>query len=306
MNNFKNILVISVFTLASVRVLSQVADFDIDTNQICASLAGASKIVITNNSVPATGKVFSDYTYTWSIGGIKPYDKADVKFTQNLSAPGLYIIKLEMKLLPDNKLVRTKDTTFFARPYPNAWFSVADTFNLGALTYRFRSGKAPSDTITYNYTWRLDVSDVAIHNGAKEIRNKIQRDTLLVKFNSGSTSSHKMYLTVKDNFGCSDKFDTTFTVSEKLVVPKFFTPNGDNKNDYLMAETNGRDIYRFEVFTSRGQRIFSSKSTSIMWDGIIEDSGQPAPAGTYYYYIEPVGLTAKTKESGFFVLFREK
>jgi gliding motility-associated-like protein len=298
MRIIKNISFLLIATLIPVGIECQVANFDIDTNQVCASLANASKVVVTNLSVPATDKNFGDYTYSWTFGGAKSIDKADASFTQNLSAVGVLTFKLEMKY--DNKVVSSKDTSFFARPFPNAWFTVADTFSIAPLTYRFRSGKAPSDTIKYKYLWKLDNSNDTFAYQT----NIVKREVFVKTFST--TGLHKMSLFVNDNFGCKDRFDTTFMVSDKLEVPKFFTPNGDNQNDYLRVETNGREIYRFEVYTSRGQRIFSSESRSIIWDGLIEDSGQPAPPGTYYYFIEPVGSGGKAKASGFFVLFREK
>jgi gliding motility-associated-like protein len=123
-------------------------------------------------------------------------------------------------------------------------------------------------------------------------------------FGSGQVGYRTLRLTVSDWYGCAAQFDTTILIAPRLVVPKFFTPNGDGQNDYFYVQTNGKDLFRIEIFNSRGQRIFHSVSQNIIWDGIIETSGEPAPAGTYYYYIESTtGIPVKTK--GFFVLFRQ-
>jgi gliding motility-associated-like protein len=292
------LLLVFVYQLAT----SQVASFDIDTNQVCALVNGNSRFTITNNSIPAGNRIFSDYTYSWKIGSLNPFNKADASFQQNLTSPGVYNIRLEM--IYDNNVVSTKDSFFISRPYPNAWFIIADTFQVAPLTYRFRSGKSGTDTIAYNYVWKIDnkTDTFSFHPGVTG------HDLLIYTFDTTIVHSgrHRMRLYVSDTFGCKDNFDTTFIISDKLEAPKFFTPNNDNKNDYFFVETNGRDVYRFEIFTSRGQLIFKSESPSIMWDGIIEDSGQPAPPGTYYYYIEPINKGSMPKKTGFFVLFREK
>jgi gliding motility-associated-like protein len=316
MNNQKTILLLFILAWAGGCLFGQVADFQMNKTEACDSII----VTFTNKSLPSATSTINDYTFTWNFG--RPFTtsakdttiiKTDTtKFSFKFKKAGEHYITLSMAHNTKSSEKASVKDSIFVHPHPNAWFSVADTFQLGALTYRFRSGKAPTDTMTYKYIWRLnpdaksniiDTSTIAIHLNAKELRGKSHRDTLIRTFNTSGL--YRMYLIVSDNLKCTDKFDTSFHVSDKLVVPKFFSPNGDGKNDYFSIETNGRDVYHFEVFTSRGQRIFSSESPSIMWDGIIEDTGKPAIPGTYYYYIEPVN-GGNDKTSGFFVLFRDK
>jgi len=284
----------------------QVANFSMDTTMGCGSL----RVTFYNTSIPDAGESIDDYDFYWSFASSVRRDTARVSHVFNsLYRDTLIAVTLTMRHRNIEGKTALRRDTIRIRPLPNAWFQIVD-HPLDTLLYIFRSGKAPSDTIAYRYTWR-DVSanrTIRVHPNANAIEgtgaSRIRRDTLVHVFASNQVGYRTMRLTVTDWYGCSAQFDTTVLINRTLVVPKFFTPNGDGQNDYFYVQTNGKDTYRLEIFNDKGQRVFHSLSQSIMWDGIIETSGQPAPAGTYYYYIEAVtGIPARVK--GFFVLFRQ-
>jgi gliding motility-associated-like protein len=287
------------------KVKCQKADFKMDKVQGCDSLL----VTFFNTSTPDGGESVTDYNYYWSFDNSRKHDTASVRhlFVNNLNDTIIYIT-LTMRHKDIEGKEASKRDSIRLRPLPNAWFQIVD-HPLDTLLYTFRSGRAYSDTIKYRYIWRDVTANkiLAIHPDANALegsgKNKIKRDTLIHLFSSNQVGYRTIELKVSDWFGCSAHFDTTILISPKLVVPKFFTPNGDGQNDYFYVQTNGKDRYKLEIFNSRGQRIFHSSSQSIMWDGILENSGQPAPPGTYYYYIESLsGVPAVAK--GFFVLFR--
>lgn len=69
-----------------------------------------------------------------------------------------------------------------------------------------------------------------------------------------------------------------------LVVPKFFTPNGDSQNDLFQPQ--GFEFlsdYEISIFNRYGQLVKASKNQPINWDGSF--NGSPLPAADYWYRI---------------------
>ena len=293
----KKSLIIAILAFIAIISNAQTANFEMSRIQACDSFF----LRCYNKCTASDGSSVGDYTYTWNVEGNATITKKDTTFIRVwVKKPGVNKITLTMT---NNNITGEKASfsdAFLVRPKPNAWFTVADTFALGNLTYRIRTGKVPADSISYIYHYTLDGRPYISHGFQKE---KGKRDTTFMRFSA--PGEHAVVLTVRDWFGCAAQHDTAFYASDKLMVPKVFTPNGDNVNDYLFVETNGRDLYHFEVFNSNGLRVYHSESPSIMWDGIIEANGQEAPAGTYYYILEPKSSGGKAKTKGFFVLLRK-
>ncbi|MCX7985633.1 MAG: gliding motility-associated C-terminal domain-containing protein [Bacteroidales bacterium] len=299
-------LLMFILPLFDSSIRAQTAGFIMDTTMGCGSL----RVTFINTSTPDGGETLNDYDFLWSFASSTRRDTSRVSHTFNsLYKDTLIAITLTMRHKNiEGKTASFRDTIRI-RPIPNAWFQIAD-HPIDTLLYVFRSGKAPSDTIAYRYIWQDITANRVLrtHPNATAIETSgssiFRRDTLIHTFNSSQTGYRTLRLSVSDWYGCSAQFDTTILVSPTLVVPKFFTPNGDGRNDFFYVQTNGKDFYKLEIFNSRGQRIYHSIAQTIMWDGIIETSGQPAPAGTYYYYIESTsGIRAQAK--GFFVLLRQ-
>ncbi len=84
-----------------------------------------------------------------------------------------------------------------------------------------------------------------------------------------------------------------------LVIPKFFTPNGDNINDVFIAEGpkafNNNELFIFDRF---GKLLKNGRQDSAFWDGTF--NGQQLPAGNYWYRI----IVDETIYSGALVLKR--
>jgi len=70
-----------------------------------------------------------------------------------------------------------------------------------------------------------------------------------------------------------------------FVIPRFFTPNGDNYNDTFNLK--GIELFSTSevfIFDRFGKLLKSSKNTSFAWDGTFNNS--PLPTSNYWYVVK--------------------
>ncbi len=84
-----------------------------------------------------------------------------------------------------------------------------------------------------------------------------------------------------------DKTDCGVVTQEffHLVIPKFFTPNGDNVNDIF--ELDGLDVFTnvsFSIFDRYGNLIKFGNTNASFWDGSFQ--GKEMPPDDYWYFIK--------------------
>jgi gliding motility-associated-like protein len=93
-------------------------------------------------------------------------------------------------------------------------------------------------------------------------------------------------LTVTSDKGCTNSDQVFVKLLKSPVIPNVFTPNGDGKNDtWLIEHLNTYPGCVVEVFNRYGQIIFRSVGYNTPWNGTY--NGKEAPAGTYYYIVDP-------------------
>jgi len=304
MLSIKYISAVTFIVVGMTRLTGQSVSLHADVIERCDSIDVHFNIV-----TDLSGKTLQNYL--WKFGDGNPVTSNSTSVVKRYNSPGVYYASVEMRLT-DGSTVYSDTTRIFVRPKPNANFFVADTFKLGKLTYRFLSGKAPTDTIVYSYEWTLNPdssgSYLKIHAHANYVTpgpgiHYTKRDTLLYAF--AHSGADIMRLQVTDYFGCADTFQQRFFVSEELVIPQVFTPNGDGINDFFIVQTNGRTVFSFKVFSITGQLIFKSESPSIIWDGKMA-TGSDAVPGSYLYVIEAVSGEPVKRQAGFFMLLKER
>ncbi|APX99674.1 T9SS type B sorting domain-containing protein [Lacinutrix venerupis] len=100
-------------------------------------------------------------------------------------------------------------------------------------------------------------------------------------FSGLSDGSYTLY--VKDTNGCLEK-TIDFTIELKqFIIPKFFTPNGDNVNETWDIIDNKNEIKLTSIFNRYG-RLLTQLKTTKRWDGTY--SGELLPTSDYWYIIE--------------------
>ncbi|MFT4524355.1 MAG: gliding motility-associated-like protein, partial [Bacteroidia bacterium] len=98
------------------------------------------------------------------------------------------------------------------------------------------------------------------------------------------------YVTVTDEFGCTNTDSILVEVLPNITFPDGITPNGDDKNEFWVIDNidNYRDAI-VEVYNRWGQQMFVSEPGYPQpWDG--KYKGKDLPVGTYYYVIHSVDL----------------
>lgn len=87
---------------------------------------------------------------------------------------------------------------------------------------------------------------------------------------------------------------------EDMVLPNFFTPNGDGINDFWpIGDFGSTEIESIHIFDRYGALVFQIVENKRTWDGNL--NGNPLPSSTYWY----IALHESGKESrGYFSLKR--
>ena len=88
--------------------------------------------------------------------------------------------------------------------------------------------------------------------------------------------------------GCVDSLCQQIAFYPTVVVPNFFTPNGDMVNDVLEIQSTNADRLVQRVYNRWGQLVFETERPDIFWDGKVE--GKPAAAGVYFLELEASNL----------------
>jgi gliding motility-associated-like protein len=82
----------------------------------------------------------------------------------------------------------------------------------------------------------------------------------------------------------SDSVCISSIICGQYRLPNIFTPNGDQKNDFLIPfPYSGVESIDLQIFNRWGNLVFTSTDPDINWDGTMEGTGQNVSDGVYYY-----------------------
>ena len=94
-------------------------------------------------------------------------------------------------------------------------------------------------------------------------------------------------LTTISEYNCVDTLIKQLLITDyNLYIPNSFTPfsTNDQLNDIFRAYGIGVKTFKMEIYTRWGQRVFTSNSLEVGWDGTSKD-GKQMPVGVYIYNI---------------------
>ena len=110
-----------------------------------------------------------------------------------------------------------------------------------------------------------------------------------ISFHSYSdTGTYIIVLTTVSEYNCIDTLSKKLIITDyNLYIPNAFTPfsTNDQLNEVFKAYGFGVSLYKMEIYSRWGERIFTSDSLDYGWDGTAEN-GEQVPVGIYIYYIE--------------------
>jgi len=84
--------------------------------------------------------------------------------------------------------------------------------------------------------------------------------------------------------------ETIVEQEEVITLPNVFTPNNDGVNDYFEIAISDKSDFQIIVINQSNSVVFQSNSVNFRWDGRLQ-SGDPAPAGNYVYFISAKTLS---------------
>ncbi|WBX76673.1 T9SS type B sorting domain-containing protein [Tenacibaculum ovolyticum] len=109
-----------------------------------------------------------------------------------------------------------------------------------------------------------------------------------IQLNSGDiiTSSQIIYIYNVNsiNLECYSESSFNITIEQReLIIPTFFTPNNDNKNDNWIVKANNNHIKEIYITDRFGKIVSKIKPNTIGWNGLY--NGKQLPNNTYWYQI---------------------
>lgn len=108
---------------------------------------------------------------------------------------------------------------------------------------------------------------------------------------------------LKTKLGCDSVFQLTVKLTYELVIPPFFSPDGDGLNDtWVIKNLDGYPNSTVEIFDRYGRRVAFYKTDVNSWDGTY--NGHAMPSDDYWYVIRRADTGQKY--SGHFILKRGK
>lgn len=78
-----------------------------------------------------------------------------------------------------------------------------------------------------------------------------------------------------------------------VMLPTSFSPNGDGHNDSLGCLGEQRDFYSLTIFDRWRNRIFQTSAIDVFWNGTLDNTDEPAPAGNYIYVLKKLNANAE-------------
>ena len=98
-------------------------------------------------------------------------------------------------------------------------------------------------------------------------------------------STYTVFLTITNDFGCTDTVSHVVTVKQPPLLPLAFSPNGDGLNDVFYVLGGTFTEFRFEIYNNWGKMIFEANDPLVGWDGKHMDIQQPLGVYVWIYHV---------------------
>lgn len=153
---------------------------------------------------------------------------------------------------------------------------------------------APNPTTMFNTTVQANntsVGDIAGYNWSftDGTPANSSEENPTVTFPDGEPGQYPVSLTVTDENGCQDTYETVVAVVSDVLLyaPNAFTPDGDPHNDTWGVVMDGINVYDFNlvIYNRWGEPVWESNNKDARWDGTYAATGEFVPNDTYVWVI---------------------
>jgi len=241
--------------------------------------AGADLTICNGNSVTLTATGGIQYTWSNSVQNGIPF-QASISSEYSVSAT-------------DANGCEGFDTVLVTvLPSPNAAFTPDITSGIAPLSVQFTN----TSTNATSYVWNFgNGNTLAVSN-----TNTVSSTYL-------TAQSYTVWLVASNGF-CTDSTLTTIIVlpagAPEIVIPNFFTPNGDVTNDEWIIQTTNIASIEIVILNRWGNVMAEITDLAIGWNGKTTN-GDEATDGTYFYKYSAQALNGENLSGhGFLMLLR--
>jgi gliding motility-associated-like protein len=170
----------------------------------------------------------------------------------------------------------------------NASFEMSDTIDYEPATIAFTNTSSNATSSNWDFGNGIFSND---YDATNLYSNDGIYTITLITFNS---------------YGCTDTATGQVTILPipEITIPNIFTPNSDKTNDYFTVSHPLITNIKGSIYNRWGNLLYQSDATDFIWNGY-EESGKPAPDGTYFYIFEITLINDEVREeSGSIMLSR--
>lgn len=256
------------------------------TNEPVAAIHIASEGVCPGNPIKISGQYNPEYKYTWDFGGGSLISEGKENYLVSWKNSGLRNVSL------------TVTDPQGCEADAKIEFSIPEVLKTDFTSYQEETS-APSMVYFTNRT------QTSINGMEQDLDYQWE-------FGDGSRSTdlhpdhiyrtpgiYTVKLTAIDPKGCkSDISRQTIEIKRENHTEKalYFTPNGDNINDFFTVDDRGLDQFTCIILNQKnGEKIIELNKSNPTWDGRLK-TGNPAGEGAYYYILRGVDSTGKMLE----------
>ncbi|MDQ3190343.1 MAG: gliding motility-associated C-terminal domain-containing protein [Bacteroidota bacterium] len=256
------------------------------TRPAAPSLTG-DQLICSNTQMSYIASGNASSTYNWTVtGGVIVSDSTQQTITIEWGSvsPGSISVTETIQGTATCASIGSTSYNVTIDPKPIAGF---DTTFSGPLSQYV----AFTDTSLNGVNWYWDFGDGA----TSTVQNP--------NHNYPNSGTYIAQLIVESANSCKDTISVEITMSEGIIIPNVFSPNGDGKNDWFYIPNTGLGEFSIEIYNRWGTKIWETTAPEIRWDGRTS-AGLPVSDGTYFYILKAVGKEKDHSINGTVNLFR--
>lgn len=266
-----------------------------DNQNVEVDLTDITTCGIDSIDIVAVGQFgIEPYNYVWSTY------LSDTTSIDTLWAPGTThgVVEYYVTIVDACGFTDT-DTMSLDVQIPEASFTIDAPFGCAPHNVVFTNTSSNATS----YDWDFDNSNAYTVTTTTPITEQFLDSAnvvMVASTNFGCTDTTSTIIGVEP-CGCTDSDATNYnpiaTIDDgscvypmpEVVAPNVFTPNDDDVNDLFVLDSKYAVSIRLIVTNRWGNLMYESEGVNPAWDGL-NQSGQKADAGVYFYTYEAVGI----------------